>query len=69
MARVDDLSRSRVPLDQDPTLICVVELSRSRQAAPLAQGTAMAERRCCGVDPVRRAAQLLKDHNRALAVP
>ena len=29
MARVDDLSRSRVPLDQDSTLICVVELSRS----------------------------------------
>jgi hypothetical protein len=29
LARVNDLSRSRVPLDQDPTLICVVELSRS----------------------------------------
>ena len=29
MAKVDDLSRSLTTLDQDETLICVVELSRS----------------------------------------
>jgi transposase len=29
MAKVDDLSRSLIPLDQGSTLICVVELSRS----------------------------------------
>jgi transposase len=29
MAKVDDLSRSLTALDQEETLICVVELSRS----------------------------------------
>ena len=32
MAKVDDLSRSVIPLDQGSTLICMVELSKSSLA-------------------------------------